>query len=71
MFIYFRDLNKYMKYCLKCLKTINEKKDKYVMFIVKTGNKINEFKCFHVSCWKKHFEQILREYRKGGSKKIW
>ena len=58
-----------MKYCIKCLRTINEKKDKYVMFIVKLGGVIKEFKCFHVSCWKEHFEEVLREYREG--KDVW
>jgi len=39
------------------------------MFIVKLGGVIKEFKCFHVSCWKEHFEEVLREYREG--ERIW
>lgn len=58
-----------MKYCIKCLRNINEKKESYVMFIVKKGNKIKEFKCFHVGCWKKHFEEVLRMYKEGG--RVW
>ncbi|MFW5847092.1 MAG: hypothetical protein ACOCUU_02960 [Nanoarchaeota archaeon] len=40
------------KTCNRCLKPINENKnkEKYVMFIVKLGNRILEFRCFHVLC---------------------
>lgn len=59
------------KTCIRCLSSINESKERYVMFIVKEKNRILEFRCFHVSCWKKHFEDVLEEYIQGGSERVW
>jgi len=47
------------KYCAKCGKSIEEKKDKFCMIIGKKNGKIFEFECFHYECWKSFFAKSV------------
>lgn len=59
------------KYCIKCNESINEK-GKYAMIITKIGDRIIEFECFHIECWKKFFEENVQiEVKKKLKKKIY
>tara|TARA_Y100000310_G_C20411785_1_gene682369 strand:- start:37 stop:225 length:189 start_codon:yes stop_codon:yes gene_type:complete len=50
-----------MKICAKCHKEIDEfnEEAKWSMIITKKGQKIIEFKCFHIDCWKEHVEKSI------------
>ena len=47
-----------MKTCVGCKKSINEKRQKYVMIITKSKGKIIEFENLHFNCWKKVVKNI-------------
>jgi len=47
------------KYCTKCKKSIDEKRDKFCMLISKNKGKIIEFECFHYECWKSFFAKSV------------
>lgn len=51
-----------MKFCRKCDKKIDEYNPdfKWAMIITKKGQKIIEFECFHLECWKGHFEEAVQ-----------
>jgi hypothetical protein len=49
---------KYKRFCLKCGREIDQDNDKetWCMIITKRGQKIIEFECFHIGCWKEVIE---------------
>ena len=50
-----------MKHCIKCREGIEEfnREARWVMIITKQGQRIVEFECFHLGCWKRHIEEAV------------
>jgi len=49
------------KYCTYCSRSIDENNPQvtWAMIITKRGEKIIEFVCFHLNCWKEYFDRNI------------